>query len=585
MERPALPPDGRPGSAPRLPRLGLDTLLRELVDRAEEILDTEQQIHRLLDAVLSVASGLSLPDTLHRIAELAADLAGAQYAALGVLGPERRDLVEFVTVGIDPHVRAGIGDPPSGKGILGLLIDEPAPIRLPDLARHPTSAGFPPNHPPMKSFLGVPVLVRDSVFGNLYLTEKRDGGEFSQRDEDLVVALAAAAGIAIENSRLFEETHRREQWLTGATEVTERLLSGAEPHTSSEVVVAQAARVAHADAAFLLLRDESGTLRVVAGDGPDVEDVVGHAYRLADAHAAALLVNERPLRLQSGDAAFEPAGPDARPIRYGGPAVLVPLAASSGVLGLLSVVRRQDGAPFTDADVRMVHAFAGHAALAVEFSRISADRQRLAVLEDRDRIAQDLHDLVIQRLFAVGLGLQAIGPRVQNADVAEKVSGFIDDLDVTIQAIRNTIFSLTEPVDRTSGLRGEVLKTVSEAAEVLGFEPVLTLQGPIDSLVPDGVRPDLLAVLREGLSNVARHARAPGARVLLGVDSGATAVTLVIEDDGVGLSADRTPGQGTVTMRARAERLGGECTLEPGDRVGTRMTWTVPISGPVEGDR
>jgi signal transduction histidine kinase len=560
----------------------LDTLLRELVDRAEEILDTEQQLHRLLDAVLSVASDLSLPDTLRRITELAADLAGARYAALGVLGPERRDLVEFITVGIDPHVRADIGDLPSGKGILGLLIDEPAPIRLPDLARHPASSGFPPNHPPMSSFLGVPVLVRGSAFGNLYLTEKRGGGEFTRRDEELVVALAAAAGIAIENSRLFEETHRREQWLTAATEVTERLLSGAEAGATAEVVVARAARIAQADAAFLVLRDDDGGLRVVAGHGTgdlDVGDFVGHGYRLADGHAAALLVNERPLRLESGAAAFHPTAAGAPALRYGGPAVLVPLAARSGVLGLLAVVRLEHGPPFTDADVRMVHAFAGHAALAVEFSRISADRQRLAVLEDRDRIAQDLHDLVIQRLFAVGLGLQSIGPRVRDTDMAERLSGYIDDLDVTIQAIRNTIFSLTEPVDHAGGLRSEVLTVVAEAAEVLGFEPILTLQGPIDTLVPDAVRPDLLAVLREGLSNVARHARARSALVTVGVDGDGWVVTLVIEDDGAGLSPDRTSGQGTATMRARAERLGGECAFEARDGGGTRVAWTVPIGG------
>jgi signal transduction histidine kinase len=569
----------------RLPRLGLDTLLRELVDRAEEILDTEQQLHKLLDAVMSVASDLSLPDTLRRIAQLAADLADAQYAALGVLGPERRDLVEFVTVGVDPHTRAEIGDLPSGKGILGLLIDQPAPIRLPDLARHPASAGFPPNHPPMRSFLGVPVLVRGEAFGNLYLTEKRgnDKGEadFTERDQELVVALAAAAGIAIENSRLFEETHRREKWLTAATGVTERLLAGAAPEATSGVVVAQAAEVADADTAFLMLRDERGPLTVVAGHGDGAESHVGRGYRLAESQAAALFLNERPLRLPGGTEAF--TGVDGAPsMPCGGPAVVVPLAARSGVLGLLSVVRHDDAPPFTDADVRMVHAFAGHAALAVEFSRISADRQRLAVLEDRDRIAQDLHDLVIQRLFAVGLGLQSVTPRIRDQDVSERLSGFIDDLDETIQAIRKAIFSLTEPADHASGLRGEVLKVVSEAAEVLGFEPVLTLQGPIDSLVPDAVRPDLLAVLREALSNVARHARARGAQVRLSVESphgtAEGSVTLVVTDDGVGLPAERREGQGTTTTQARAERLGGRCRLEAADGGGTRLTWTVPLS-------
>jgi signal transduction histidine kinase len=270
---------------------------------------------------------------------------------------------------------------------------------------------------------------------------------------------------------------------------------------------------------------------------------------------------------------------DAPPARYGGPAVVVPLAARSGVLGLLSVVRRADGPAFTDADVRMVHAFAGHAALAVEFSRISADRQRLAVLEDRDRIAQDLHDLVIQRLFAVGLGLQSVTPRVGDADVAEKVSGFIDDLDGTIQAIRTAIFSLTEPVDRAGGLRSEVLEVVTESAAILGFEPVLTFAGPIDSLVPDAVRPDLLAVLREALSNVARHAAARGVTVHLLVDPGEGTVSLVVEDDGTGLRPDRVPGQGTATMRARAERRGGGCRMAAGEDGGTRVTWTVPLDG------
>jgi signal transduction histidine kinase len=561
----------------RLPRLGLDTLLRELVDRAEEILDVEQQMHRLLDAVMSVASDLSLPDTLRRIAQLAADLADAQYAALGVLGPEGRDLVEFVTVGIDPHTRAEIGDLPHGKGILGLLIDQPEPIRLPDLARHPASAGFPPNHPPMRSFLGVPLLVRDAVFGNLYLTEKRGGSEFTQRDQELVVALAAAAGIAIENSRLFEDTHRREKWLTAATGVTERLLAGAEPEVTSQVVVTQAALVATADTAFLMLRDDRGPLTVAAAHGPGTERHVGAGYRLAESQAASLFLNERPLRLEGGADAFT-AVDGAAPMPCGGPAVVVPLAARSGVLGLLSVVRHDDAPPFTDADVRMVHAFAGHAALAVEFSRISADRQRLAVLEDRDRIAQDLHDLVIQRLFAVGLGLQSVTPRIRDRDVSERLSGFIDDLDETIQAIRKAIFSLTEPADHASGLRGEVLKVVSESAEVLGFEPVLTLQGPIDSLVPDAVRPDLLAVLREALSNVARHARAHGAQVRLAVDTADGSVTLVVADDGVGPAPDRPPGQGTTTMRARAERLGGRCRLEAADGAGTRLTWTVPLA-------
>jgi signal transduction histidine kinase len=580
-------PDGSPEAADTpagLRRLRLDTLLQELISRAEDVLDVEDRLHRLLDAVVSVASDLHLPDTLRRIVELAADLADARYAALGVLGTEG-GLAEFITVGIDPHTRAQIGDLPSGKGILGLLIEEPTPIRLPDLKKHPASSGFPPNHPPMRSFLGVPIRVRGAVFGNLYLTEKNGGGNFTERDEDVVVALAAAAGIAIENARLFEDTHRREQWLSAATEVTGRLLAGAEEYTTTDLVVAKAAEIAGGDAALLLLRgDEDDVLQVRASHGAGTALAPGGRYRLAGSLGAAALSGESP-RIDVGDTVFVTAGDGRRdgggdPVRLDGPSVLVPLSAGGRVLGLLAVLRQAEREGFTDADIRMVHAFAGHAALAVEFVRAAADRQRLAVLEDRDRIAQDLHDLVIQRIFAVGLGLQGVLPKVGSPDVAAKLSMFVDDLDTTIHAIRQTIFSLQEPPDRSSGLRGDVVRVVAEASQALGFEPVLTLEGPVDSAVPDKAAPELLAVLREALSNVARHAKASRANVRLAVDTERWLVSLTVDDDGMGLAEDRAPGQGTANMAARAQRLGGSFAMEPGPTGGTRTTWTASLSDP-----
>jgi signal transduction histidine kinase len=563
--------------------LRLDALLRELVARAEDVLDVEHRLRRLLDAVVSVASDLSLPDTLRRIVELAVDLADAQYGALGVLGTDG-SLSQFLTAGIDDELRRHIGDLPTGHGILGVLIRDPRPLRIADLSKHGGRVGFPPNHPPMTTFLGVPVRSRGEVFGNLYLTEKRGGGEFTERDEDVVVALAAAAGVAIENSRLFEEVRRREAWLSAASEVTSRLLAGGDATVTARLVVAKATELAGGQGALLLLPDADG-LVVRAVHGPD--DVigterVGRGYSwdddLATARPADLadLLPARP-----GALIPDTAGPSA--LDGSRPAVLVPLIAHDAVVGVLAVVGDSGAPAFSPEDVRVVASFAGTAALAVEFSRVAEDRQRLAVLEDRTRIAEDLHDVVIQRLFAVGLGLQAVSARIGSGGPRERLSTFIDDIDDTIRAIRQTIFSLQQPDEDDTGLRGQALRVVSEATPALGFEPELTFEGPLDSTVPEKAVPEVLAVLREALSNVARHARASTTSVTLTADPANWRLTLLVEDDGVGPSADDVPGSGTATMAARARRLGGECRLERRPSGGARLSWWAGLDEPSDG--
>jgi signal transduction histidine kinase len=568
-------------SVPGLHRLRLDVLLQEMMNRAQDIISVEHQLHRLLDAVIAVASEVTLPDTLRRITELAAELSDAQYGALGVIGPDEQ-IEEFITVGMDDHVRGMIGDPPSGKGILGLLISHPEPLRLPELGRHPASFGFPANHPPMGSFLGVPVRVRDKVFGNLYLTEKRDGGEFTERDEDLVIALASAAGIAIENARLHETTRRRERWLSASAQVTSAMLGGAEMSGTAALVVEKAVEIVDADAAFLLLKEEGGdALVVLAAHGEGTQVFVGQHYALVETLAGQVFVDGKPRPYASRAAVMKALSPTAPPHgRLDGPGVLVPLTSADRVIGLLSVVRFKDSAPFPPADVKMVHTFAGHAALAVEFSRATADRQRLAIYEDRDRIARDLHDLIIQRLFAIGLGVQGLLPKVGQPEVVQKLSTYVDDLDATIHDVRKTIFSLQEPVDQPSGLRGQILRAVTAAASILRFEPRLTMAGPLDSAVPDGLRPDLLAIIGEALTNVARHAGAARVDVAVTVDTAARTVTAVIEDDGIGPSDADVPGQGTVNMATRAQAHGGTCALLPGERRGAVLTWSVPLDLP-----
>nr|WP_269328568.1 GAF domain-containing protein [Kineosporia babensis] len=509
-----------------------------------------------------------MPDTLRRITELAADLAEAKYAALGLLDSEGRELSEFITVGIPGHQRIKIGEPPRGKGILGVLIDLPVPLRLDRLSDHPASAGFPPHHPPMGSFLGVPLRVRGEVFGNLYLTEKRDGGTFTERDEQLIIALAAAAGIAIENSRLFDVTRRREAWLTAAGDVTKSLLAGAEIEETMRLVVERASTVAGGGASFLLLNDADGGLSVRAAHGENTAATLGTSYHLDDQR-----LFERRAFLSNGFV----TGPGISN-QYGGPAVHVPLVVGEHVIGVLAIARPVHHEPYSEADMKMVESFAGHAALAVQFSRQASDRQRLAVLEDRDRIARDLHDLVIQRIFAVGLGLQSIGMSIDKPAQASKLSGLIDDLDTTIHAIRTSIFSLQQQEEESTSLRSEALGVVNEATGALGFEPVLTFRGPVDTLVPAVVYDDLLAVLREALSNAARHARATHVEVRLGVDAGQ--VTLEIEDDGQGVATDAKQGTGTTTMRTRAERHGGSCAYAARDdgSSGTVVVWQVPLN-------
>ena len=367
-----------------------------------------RQLRRLLDAVLTVAGDLSLPDVLRRIAESARELVDARYCALGVLDPSRTFLSEFITVGLSDDERAAIGELPKGHGILGLLILDPKPIRLPDLNEHPDSFGFPPNHPPMTTFLGVPLFVRGEVFGNLYLTDKVGGDPFSDLDEDLAMALAGAAAVAIENARLHERSNE------------------------------------------------------------------------------------------------------------------------------------------------------------------------MTLLEDRERIAHDLHDTVIQRLFATGLALQGAARLVENPEARTRIDQAVDDLDTTVRQVRSAIFELDTRRVPGRSLRRDILDLVTDSARAIGFEPVVRFDGPIDAAVDDTVAEQLLAALREMLANVARHAHAETASVEVAVGDGLTA--RVIDDGRGGAVGPTAVGHGIRNLVQRAQACGGEFTIGPRpDGPGTVACWAVPV--------
>jgi signal transduction histidine kinase len=570
-------PQQSPGDGPLKPpslgltpvsRVRLDELLQELLDRVGEVVASRERLRALLGAVVGIGADLHLRPTLERIVEAACQLVGARYGALGVIGPDRK-LVEFITHGISPEEHAAIGEPPTGRGVLGLLIQDPRPMRMPDITRHPQSYGFPANHPPMHSFLGVPLRIRDQVFGNLYLGDKQGAAEFTEDDEEVVVALAAAAGVAIENARLYAIGHRRERWLAATAEITSVLLGEVNRTGALQLVARRAREIAEAQLVLVLLHDEETgqlTVEVVEADGGEAPaDLVGAVLPLAEVGFSAAVTESQHVVVED----LGKTAPWPVPISTG-PALVTPLAAAGALHGVL-VVAYGPGQTRPDDELALLTTFAGQAALALERARAQDEREQLIVLEDRERIARDLHDVVIQRLFATGLQLQTAAQIAGRPEVAGRVNAAVDDLDATIRDIRTAIFELRTPA--ASELRAEIRDTVAAAAASLGFRPVLTMAGPIDSAVPDAVRPDLLAVLREALSNVVRHAHASSVDV--GLDASGGRLTLTVRDDGVGVTAAERGG--LVNMRERAARRAGTFEIVSAEPTGTILTWTVPL--------
>ena len=558
-----------------LPHLRLDELLAELRHRLQAVLDTRDRTHALLEAVVAVGSHLELEVVLRQIVEAAVELVSARYGALGVVGDGGR-LVEFVPVGLDESEIARIHHWPEGRGLLGKLITDPHPLRLHDISADPGSSGFPEGHPPMRTFLGVPVRIRDEVYGNLYLTEKQ-GGDFDEEDEALVQALAAAAEVAIENARLYAEARRQQQWLRANAEVTRRLLSGDEPRDVLELVTQQALEMSGADLVVLALpTGNRGTLVIehACGDGADA--ALGLVLPAEQSASGIVMASGKPLTVEDfrTDPQVAQVAREHMPL---GPAVLVPLGPAGDVRGVLTAGRNQGALPLSADAVDMLITFAAQAGIGLELAEHRSDAQRLLLFEDRDRIARDLHDLVIQRLFATGMSLQSATARMDDPEVAGRVEKAVDALDETIREIRSAIFSLqsrgdAEPVR----LRTRILGVVEEMTGPLGFAPALRLAGPLDTRVPGGLADHMLAALREALANAAKHARA--SRVNVAVEAGRDLV-LTVRDDGVGLG-DVTRRSGLANLAERAAESGGTMRLSAAPGGGTELEWRVPLPAP-----
>ena len=532
----------------------------------------QERYERLLEAGPALAGDLSLPATLQRIVELAAGLAGARYGALGVLGRDGA-ITEFITTGITAEERAAAGHIPHGRGILGVLIEDARPLRLHDIAEDPRSVGLPPGHPPMRSFLGVPVMVGGRVYGNLYLTEKQGGQDFDADDERALVLLAAQAGAAIEAAQLYEEVNDRAQRLEAVREITTAILAGTDTSELLGLIVGHARALVGADLATLALPLNDERLAVEAADGLLAGELLGTVFPAQGSVTGDVIRTGKAVVL--AHAASD--GRTAQPIvRAGvGPALFVPLAVRGRILGTLTVANRAGGGLLRASEVQLVETFAEQAAVALEYARLQGELQRLAVLEDRERIATELHDGAIQALFAVGMGLQGSALLAADPELRGRLQGAVEELDRVIRDLRNYIFGLRPGIlaDRQldQALRG-LVEDFGQRSGVLAIAEV----DPQAAAELAGRAGDVVQLAREALSNVSRHAQAATCRVSLYLEGGGG--VLEVDDDGRGFDPAEVTGagQGLGNLRERAERLGGRAEIHSGPGQGTRIRVEIP---------
>jgi signal transduction histidine kinase len=536
--------------------------------------ETRDRKDMLLEAGLTLASELSLPIVLQRIVDLAAQVTDARYGALGVIGDEGT-LVEFVTTGIPARQRQAIGDLPTGRGVLGLLIHDPRPVRIKNIADHPQSVGFPANHPSMRSFLGAPVQAMGRVFGNIYLAEKRAAEEFSQEDEEALVVLATQAGVAIANASLYEEVRSRERWLDALRDITTRVLAGAKDASLLDRIAEHARDLAGADVSTVMTHSTTpGELVVSAAAGARAKELRGQAVPLEGSISGAVIKSGEGLSLD--DVGRDPRG--YQPIinlgRHG-PAFFVPLRVPGGVAGTLMVANLKGGRRFTQQTRSLVVSFADAASVALDYERVQSELRRLGLLEERERIAKELHDGIIQSLFAVGMGLQGTALTAGNPETTNRIESAVEALDGVIRDLRNYIFGLRPGILADRQL-DQALRSLGEEVESRSSERVEVVVDAALAARLSNRSADVVQVTREALSNVVRHARARRATVRLERDG--TDAVLTIEDDGDGFQLGREAGgNGLRNMRERAASLGGELELKSRPGKGTRIHITFPV--------
>lgn len=552
----------------KLSHLQLRELLVGVQDRVEQIVEGRDRLDGLLAAMLAVTSGLEIDETLRTIVQTATNLVDAQYGALEVHDHDRQ-MLHFVYEGIDAETFARIGRLPEGLGVVGLLIDDPHPLRLDDLSEHPSSVGFPPFHPPMRTFLGVPVGVRGEVVGNLYLTEKANGQPFSEDDEVLVQALAAAAGIAIANARLYTQAKARQSWIESTRDIATELLSGTDPTTAFRRIAEEASILTGAESALVAipldtdaLEAEADELLVVETVGEAMASLAGETIPITGTDVGEAYSSRVPRRIDR----LRLTG-----VEEAGPALVLPLRAADAVAGVVVVLRHNITTPFSLDQLDMMAAFADQAALAWQLATTQRRMHELDVVTDRDRIARDLHDHVIQRLFAVGLSLQGTIPRSRDTAVQHRLSDAVDDLQAIIGEIRTTIFDLHGISSAATPLRQRLDNAVAQFA-VSGLHTTVQFVGPL-SVVEPGLADHAEAVVSEAVSNAVRHSGATALSVQIKVEDD---LSIEVTDNGCGIPTVISRS-GLANLRQRAEEAGGTFVVGSAPSGGTVLRWSAPL--------
>lgn len=557
--------------------LELHDLLLGVRNRVSRAIDTQDQLDNLLEAMLAVSSGLDIEHTLRQIVHSAVNLVNARYGALGIRG-ENGTLSRFIHHGLDEHAARAIGAFPRGHGLLGELFTAERPVRLDDITTHPTRYGFPPNHPPMRSFLGVPISSRGEVFGNLYLAEKAASAPFTQDDEAIVEALAAAAGIAIDNAQMYDNVRRKQRRLAAASEISTELLAGTKPEDALPLLAHKAAELNNTTIAAVAVRDELST-----GERPTLVVDVAHDAG-PDIAVGTVLPTEGSLCGQVFDAnvgrrvAELPLPTEAGPTAAFGPALLVPLRASGTTFGVLITAREPGGTPFTAEDLQLTESFTDQAALAYQLAHAHAQTRELDVLADRDRIARDLHDNIIQRLFATGLSLERTVAMERTPGLRQRIAAGIDSLQEIVTEMRGAISDLHHGTPGVPTFRARLNHVVDDATSAADLRTTVRMAGPLD-IVADDLADDAEAVVREAIGNVVAHA---GASTVVLTVSIADDLTIDVTDNGqwqprtYQAATPRGTG-GLAELARRAKQTGGSVRVERARGTGTKLVWSVPL--------